>query len=126
MKKVLKIAVLLQLLLLYCFAIYPHQSENIRLSEGDSKINFHNTKSLASFDSSKLYSNSSVQTEFLSNNSTTLSSNLCKYPVRDVFIGYLNCDQIHLNTVLKFIFKSLNNSIRFKQTDIIFPFHYFW
>lgn len=126
MKKVLKIAVLMQLLLLYCFAIYPHQKENIRLTDGDTKINFHNSKSIASFDSSKLYSNSSVQTEFSSNYSINLSSDFSKYPVKDLFFGNTNCEQIHFNLVLKFLFKSLNNNIRFKQTDIIFPFHYFW
>lgn len=126
MIKVLKIAVSIQLLLLYCFAIYPHQTENIRLSDGGTKINFHNSKRIASFDSSKLYSNSSIQSEFLFNYSTNLNSDFSKHPVKDVLFGNTNCEQIHFNLVLKFLFKSLNNSIRFRQTDIIFPFHYFW
>lgn len=125
MKKVLKIAVFIQLLILYCFAIYPHQVENNRLTGGDNQFNLHSSKSTTAFDSSKLYSHA-FQTDFLTSNSSNLPTDVSKHPVKDFFIGHIDCKQLHLNVVLKYLFHSVTSSIRFKQNDIIFPFHYFW
>ena len=121
-----KIATLFQILVLYCF-IASFYSTGI-LSSGYTYSNDHRTANeerylpIAGVD---LFTNTTKPENIVVSFNTFLSFSI-KNQLND-FLAYRQVtDLFLLNASSKYIFYARNTVERFEQTDIIFPFHYYW
>lgn len=125
MKEVLKKVLLLQLLLLYSFTIFSFKSaeKSFPLDKLESAIQAD--KFIDTDLSSKLYSHN-IQSESFTNQSSNTPFNSGKQTLKDIFIKHVYSEKIQKVLVLKYLFHFYSSTIIFQQTDIIFPFQYFW
>jgi len=60
----------------------------------------------------------------------TVSGNLPFTPLKNLYKAFLACvkiiEKLYFSFFSQYRFYSQNELIRLKQTDLIFPFHYFW
>ena len=124
MKKVLKTGVLLLVLVLYCFTVslYSHDllRSNTAFSGQSSEV-----KSYFSLASVNLFSHT-IRTENSVNYFYHRLSSSLKSHLNDFLFKGVAVDSFLLKTFSKYIFYSRVIIVGFLQTDIIFPFHYFW
>lgn len=126
MKKVTNIATLFQMLVLYCF-IVSFYSTGI-LSSGYAYPNDHRSANeerylpIAGVD---LFTHTTKPENVVVSFNSLLSFSL-KNSFNDFLASRQATDLFLLNASSKYIFYASNTVERFQQTDIIFPFHYFW
>jgi hypothetical protein len=124
MKKVFKIAALLHVIILYCLvlSVYSHgiACTEISVSTGELSQKEHNISSV-----SANQTGFAVQTEnsVIGYNNLPSSQN---FHFNTFFGHHKSSDLFLLKTFPKYILYAKNIVVGFQQTDIIFPFHYFW
>jgi hypothetical protein len=121
-KKSLRIIGLLNISILYCFVISLYSGHTFGYNPDFSKLTNSKTESYYSVVTANLFCHT-TQTE----------SSVNVFPVtslKTVAQQFSVCgkitEQLLFNVFSQYRFYSQNVLTRFTQTDIIFPFHYFW
>ncbi len=122
MKKLLKITGFLTILALYCLSISFYSGNAVNYTD-------YSKNSDSEYRSSIVSSNLFCHTE-QSESSVSLHNNISRTSLKNSFNQFsaFSLAAIHLlrNSYSTYFFYSENIVVRFKKTDIIFPFHYFW
>lgn len=125
MGKVFKNTVSLLIIILYCFIISGYSYNHLKTETAFSKGQSSDQKQYYSLVSDNLFCHT-VQSEdsvnFVNNFPTSSPKDYHNYTLSSGKAAGLFIS----GTFLKYIFCSRNFIIKFRQTDIIFPFHYFW
>ncbi|MFM6925882.1 MAG: hypothetical protein ACKOU7_10315 [Ferruginibacter sp.] len=125
MKKSLRITGLISITLLYCFAIglysgvaYAGNTAFLK-QDGSATEKYSNTVSAKSFQHT-------IQTE----TSVTVCSHSNPATVKNTYKEFsaVNkaAEQVYVHTFSQYSFYSRKLLVRLQNTDLIFPFHYFW
>ena len=125
MKKSLHITGLISLALLYCFAIGLYSGAAYAGNISFSKQSGNATEKYSNAVSAKLFQHT-VQTE----NSATVCSHSNPVTVKNTYKEFsaanIADEHVYLHTLSQYHFFSHKLLARLQNTDLIFPFHYFW
>lgn len=124
-KKTIRIIALLNISVLYCFIISLYSGNALTHSSAFSKLTKSESKNCCTLPASDLLCHT-AQATISAPAFTTAPSSSLKNPFNDFWAWAKLTDGVFFSTFLQYSFYSQNLLIRFRQTDIIFPFHYFW
>ena len=125
MKKIVKAATLFHILVLYCFIVSLYtagiSASGIHL-QNDRSTSEEGYSPLAGID---LFTHT-TKTQNVVNGLSKLPTFSLKNQISD-FLAYRKATELFLfNSSSVYLFYARYTADRFPQTDIIFPFHYFW
>jgi hypothetical protein len=125
MNKVVKLRAFFQSIVLYCFIVSLCSTGFLTpciSPQNVSSTRFGSYLPIEGVDLLKITS----KIENVSNSLSLYSSLLLKIHLNDLGVFQEAVESFFYNTSSQYIFYAANGITRFLQTDIIFPFHYFW
>jgi len=124
-KKRIRIIARLTISVLYCFIISLYSGNALPHSSAFSKLTKSESKNCSTLLASDLLSHT-AQATLSAPAFTAAPSSSLKNPFNDFLAWVKTTDRVFFSTFSQYSFYSQNLLIRFRQTDVIFPFHYFW
>lgn len=125
MKKRLRIIALLNISVLYCFVISLYSGNASTYSSAFSKLTKSESKNCSALTVSDFLCHV-PHAEVAAPAFTTAPPSSLKTPFNEFLDWAKLTEQVFFSSFSQYSFYSQNLLIRFRQTDIIFPFHYFW